>query len=194
MLLLIHDEAAASILGNTTTRIEKAVVISHDTTNSLDILAYRCILYKSRGRASKIHMGKRKLRIGVKSGGGPPPGYKWNVVIPNIAVEEAYKSFGDDGYWHLAMQVQELAREDDPTHPSTLSVDAIANFHELRESGGVLGNVSARVFFHVNKETHVLLILGTIKKKNNGATRTADRLKMARRLRRYLRGEFDESH
>jgi hypothetical protein len=91
----------------------------------------------------------------------------------------------------MAMQVKELARENDPTHPLTASVDAIDDFHELRDKGGILGGVNVRVFFFLDKAQSALVVLGAIKKQNDGPTPVGDRRRMARRKRKYLNGEFE---
>jgi hypothetical protein len=132
----------------------------------------------------------KQMKLGVERGGGPPPGYRWNVFLPSPAFEDARKFLNDDQYQHLAMQVKELARQVDPTHPLGLDVDAIENFHELRDKGGVLGGMNVRVFFYVDKSRKAVVILGAIRKQNDGPTPKGDRSRMARRLRTYLAGGF----
>lgn len=44
------------------------------------------------------------VKVGVRQGGGPPPGYRWTVLIPDLAYTEAMKFLSDDQYQHLAMQ------------------------------------------------------------------------------------------
>ena len=79
------------------------------------------------------------------------------------------------------MQLQELAREADPSHSKTVDVRPIEDFFELRERGGVLANLNARVFFGIDKEARALVILGAINKQNNGPTPDGDRIRMRRR-------------
>jgi hypothetical protein len=50
------------------------------------------------------------------------------------------------------MQVKELAMEVDPTHPATVTVEAIEDFYELKEKGGILGKKNIRVFFGIDKQ------------------------------------------
>jgi hypothetical protein len=129
----------------------------------------------------------------VQRGGGPPPGYKWTVWIADVAHREARKFLNADQYQHIAMQIKELARADDPTHSETASVDAIEDFHELRDKGGILGGMNVRVFFYLDKPKKALVILGAIKKQNDGPTPKPDKIRMARRLRKYRNGEFTAS-
>src|SRR5947209_55343 len=105
----------------------------------------------------------RELRVGVERGAGPPPGYRWSVWILSLAFEEAMKLLSPDQYHHMAMQIKELAREEDPTHPQTASVDEVEGLHELRDKGGILGGINLRVFFYVDKRRRALVVLGTIK-------------------------------
>ena len=54
--------------------------------------------------------GQPSVKIGVKEGGGLPPGYEWNVEIFDQAFDEAMSFLTEDEYAHLASQVRELAR------------------------------------------------------------------------------------
>ncbi len=135
-------------------------------------------------------MAKKQVKIGVRRGGGPPPGYRWAVQILDIAHGEAMKFLTEDQYKHLAAQVKELARQDDPTHSDTISVDAIEDYHELRDKGGILGGLNVRVFFCLDKRRSWLVILGAIKKQNDGPTPQPDKIRMARRKRKFFAGEY----
>ncbi len=132
----------------------------------------------------------KQLKVGVYQGHGSPPGYRWKVLIHHSAYPEAREFLSDDQYQHIAMQVKELAKENDPTHPTTCSVDAIEDFHELRDKGGILGNLNVRVFFSVDKAENAIVILGAIIKQNDGPTPLGDKRRISRRRRRYFNGEF----
>jgi hypothetical protein len=69
-------------------------------------------------------------------------------------------------------------------------VDAVGDFHELRDKGGVLGGINLRIFFLVHKPKGAIVVLGAIKKQNNGQTPLGDKLRMARRMRKYLNGDY----
>src|SRR5690242_7171609 len=99
-------------------------------------------------------MGKKQsIKIGVKRGGGPEPGYQWNVGMMDFVHDEVMSFLTPAQYQHIAMQVKELARENDPTHSVTASVLKIEDFYELRDKGGILGNKNVRIFFGIDKKT-----------------------------------------
>jgi len=137
---------------------------------------------------------EKKLEVGVRIGGGPPPGYLWNVVILKVARKESLKFLDEAQYYYVAEQIKELAREGDPSHSETQSVDDLGEFLELRDKGGPLGRINVRVFFFLDKEKSPgsIVILGAIKKENDGPTPGAVKICMRRRKRLYLSGELGE--
>ncbi len=159
----------------------------------------RCILCKASVQAEPTILGGTKMgnevKVGVEMGAGPPPGYRWSVLILSMAFDEVMGFCNDDQYQHLAMQVKDLASQDDPTHPVGLSVDAVEDFHELRDRGGILGGMNVRIFFcldkrQLNNRPDAIVILGGIKKQNNGPTPLGDKRRMARRKRKYFNGDY----
>ena len=132
---------------------------------------------------------KKRMLVGAKVGGGPPPGYVWNVVHLSVARDEALKFLEEHQYEHLVDQFKALAREKDPTHPTT--VDVTSGCWELRDKGGPLGNVNTRVFFLVDKEDRSIVILGAFKKEAEGSTPRATKRLMKTRQRKYLNGEYE---
>jgi hypothetical protein len=133
-------------------------------------------------------MPRKELKTGVRRGGGPPPGYRWNVVIPDLVFDEAMGFLNSDQYEHLAHQFRELAREPIPTHSRMHSIDAVEDFHELRDKGGILGSLNVRVFFFLDKDDASIVVLGAIHKQNDGPTPRADKIRVSRRKRLYLDG------
>lgn len=131
-----------------------------------------------------------QLNVGVKEGGGPHPGYQWNVFIIDFVFEETISLVGEDGYQHLAMQIKELAFQGDPTHSDTVDVKQIETFYEIRDKGGPFGGANVRCFFGVDNSARALIPLGTIKKQNNGMTPLGDKVRMRGRWRNYLRGDY----
>lgn len=131
---------------------------------------------------------KRQVKTGVRKGGGPRPGYKWSVLILDQAYKEASSAFTAAQYQHLAMQVKELARHENPSHSDVLSIDKIEDFYELREKGGLLGNINVRLFFGIDKAQRAIVVLGALKKQNDGPTPTGDKVRMRYRWREYRRG------
>ena len=76
--------------------------------------------------------------------------------------------------------------QEDPTHSQTIDIRPVEDFYELRDKGGILGRLNVRVFYLVHKTPHLIVILGVIKKENNGPTPTVDKVRMRRRQRHYL--------
>ena len=72
----------------------------------------------------------------------------------------------------------------------TNDVRPIEGFHELRDKGGILGNLNVRVFFTLQKSESALVVLGVIKKQNDGPTPAGDKIRMRRRMRKYVNGEY----
>ena len=137
-------------------------------------------------------MAKKEIKVGVQQGGGPAPGYEWNIFIIDAAYREATDRFNKSQYRHLSLQMQEVAREQHPSHSQTASIVPVEDFYELREYGGVLGNLNARVFFGVDKKSRAIVILGAIHKQNNGPTPLGDKIRMRRRWRKYLNGDYGQ--
>lgn len=135
-------------------------------------------------------MARKQIRIGVSAGAGPPPGYSWSVWILDLAFKEAREVLNDDQYRHVAVQFQDLSREQDPTHSTTCDVRAIEDFFELRDWGGVLGGLNLRVFYGVDKLRRAIVVLGTIVKQNNGPTPLGDKIRLRRRWRKYSQGDY----
>jgi hypothetical protein len=132
------------------------------------------------------HQEAPKGKIVLNIGGGPPPGYLWSVVVLDAARDEAMRFLNDEQYDHLALQVCEMARDANPTQCQFLDIKSISNFYELRDTGGVLGKINARVFFAILHDRRLILILGTMNKNNNDQTATYKVELMNVRLRRYL--------
>lgn len=135
-------------------------------------------------------MGKKLIKVGVHRGGGAPPGYLWSVWILDAAYDEAMGFLDADQYEHLACQFRDMATEVDPTHSQFASVDAVEDFHELRDRAGILGGMNVRVFFHLDDVHAALLVLGAIKKQNNGPTPIGDKIRMRGRRRKYINGDY----
>src|SRR5262245_7895758 len=88
---------------------------------------------------------RKPVKVGVKEGEGPPPGYKWSVDVLDHAFTEAMAFLDEDQYAHVAGQVRELATEDEPTRSSTVDVRPIEDFYEIRDKGGILRKINVRL-------------------------------------------------
>jgi hypothetical protein len=135
---------------------------------------------------------KKQIKVGVRQGDGLAPGYVWNVGILDCAFDEVRGFLTEAEYDHIAMQVKELARENNPSHSQTASIDQIADYLELRDKGGILGNKNVRVFFGLDKPKQAIIVLGGIKKENNGHTPEGTKILMGRRWRKYRNGDYGE--
>ncbi len=134
---------------------------------------------------------RRILKTAAKEGDGPPPGYQWSIEIFNAAIKEGKTLLNSDQMLHIKQQLRELAQHVEPARSDTLSIDKIESFYELRDKGGILGNMNVRVFFGVDKPRRCLIVLGVVKKENNEPTPNGDKIRMRRRWRKYTQGEFD---
>lgn len=127
-------------------------------------------------------------RTVAKEGGGGEPPFKWNVERLDQMEKEAQKQLDGAQYEHMKDQVRSLAREDDPTHPQAVDVRALGNeLYELRDKGGPLRKLNVRIFFNVLKKAiREIVLLGLIKKENEGKTSPAKRKLMMLRGKKYI--------
>lgn len=132
----------------------------------------------------------KPLKAGLKAGGGPLPGYCWNVAYLSVAREEAMRFLNEEQYAHAVDLVRALASEPDPTHPSTVTVETIEEFFELKDKGGVLGKINLRVYFIIDRSEKLIVILDAIKKEADGQTPTWVKIRVRNRVRRFRAGEF----
>lgn len=132
----------------------------------------------------------KPLKVGVQAGAGPVPGYLWSVHYLASARDEAMSFLNEVQYAHVADLVRALASESNPARPMTVTVEAVEDFYELKDKGGVLGKINLRVFFTVNQAEKVILILAAIKKEDDGKTPIWAKTKVRYRLRKFREGEF----
>ena len=133
---------------------------------------------------------KKPLKLGRKLGKGSPA-FLWNIGILDIVFEEACEFLSESQYRHLRLQVQELARSPEPSSSETVDVRAIESFYELRDKGGILGNINVRLFFGIVKDgSRTIVVLGVINKKNDGKTPQGTKILMRRRWRDYQNGDY----
>ena len=114
------------------------------------------------------------------------PPFKWNVECLDRMEKEAQKQLDDAQYEHMKDQVRSLAREDDPTHSQAVDVRALGKeLYEIRDKGGPLRRLNVRIFFNVLKKLREIVLLGLIKKENEGKTSPAKLTLMRWRGRDY---------
>ncbi len=132
----------------------------------------------------------KPLKVGLRQGAGPHTGYLWSVHYLSVARLEAGCFLDDGQYAHTVDLFRALASETDPTHPTTVNVEAIEEFFELKDKGGILGKINLRVFFIVNAKEKAIVVLGAIKKEADGQTPMWVKIRIRNRLRRLRAGEF----
>jgi phage-related protein len=108
------------------------------------------------------------------------------VFVLDQAHADASGFLDADQYEHLARQVRELATQDDATRSATVDVRPVEDFYEIRDKGGVLRRLNVRVFYFVHKPSRAVVVLGAIKKENDGHTPLGDKVTMRRRMRLFL--------
>lgn len=137
---------------------------------------------------------RKKLKTGVKTGGGPSPGYEWNIDLIDLVVKEGRDVLGEIGYDHMSHQFRELARNEDPRRSDIVDVrslgDGADKIYEIRDKGTVFGGANVRVLFGVHPRRRTIVPLASFKKQNNGPTPKPDLIKARRRWRLYQTGEF----
>lgn len=134
---------------------------------------------------------RKQLKVVVRIGKGVPPGYKWNVGVLELAYREALSILNRGQYRHMALQVRELALQDEVSLSDTIDIQPIGEeIFEIRDYGGVLGGLNIRLFFGVDHPRRCLIVLGIFKKQNNGPTPKGDLVRNQRRWRLYKSGEF----
>ena len=75
---------------------------------------------------------------------------------------------------------------DDPTHSETIDIRPVHEMFEIRDKGGVLRKINARVFYFVSQTERSIVILGAFHKQNDGPTPPGDLWRMRKRMSRYL--------
>ena len=127
-------------------------------------------------------MKKRKAKVRE-----PQVFPRWELGYLEVVEKEARKLLTKDQYAHVIGLFDDLACEVDPTKSQTQDIRKIEDFYELRDKGGILGNINLRVYFTVIGDIRVILALAVYKKEAESQTpeyikaRVRNRLREARR-------------
>jgi hypothetical protein len=108
---------------------------------------------------------------------------KWELGYLEVAEKEARKLLTKDQYIHALELFDDLAHETDPTRSQTQDVRRIEDFYELRDKGGILGNINLRVYFTVIENRRLILALAVYKKEEEDQTPEHIKIKVRNRLR-----------
>lgn len=135
-------------------------------------------------------MADSKIKVGKHRESGPPPRRLWNLWFLDMADQEARRFLNEASMAYVIEQFEELARQVDPAHPLGLSVDAVETFYELREKGGPLGKINFRGFYLIDRPRRAVIVIGAIKKENDGKTPRGTVIRMRGRARNYFSGVF----
>lgn len=108
---------------------------------------------------------------------------KWELGYLEVAEKEARKLLTNDQYVHALELFDDLAYETDPTKSQTQDVRKIENFYELRDKGGILGNINLRVYFTIIGNKRLILALAVYKKEEEDQTPEYVKIRVRNRLR-----------
>ena len=73
-----------------------------------------------------------------------------------------------------------------------MRIEPIDGIYELKEKGGLLGNINLRLYFDVYQDTGEVVLAKAYKKDEEGSPPRAVVLNAQTRLRSYRRGEIRE--
>lgn len=132
----------------------------------------------------------KAVKVGLRAGDGPPPGYLWSVWYLSAARDEAAEFLSPEQYAHVVDLLRALANERDPSHAVTVRVEAVEDFFELKDKGGVLQKINLRVFYTIEAARRTIVVLAALKKEADGQTPTWMKVRVRSRLRRLRNGEF----
>ncbi len=118
-------------------------------------------------------------------------GALWSMAYLRAAAKEGHGFLTDLQYDHAVDQFEELAFEEDPSHPKVaIDIRPHGDFFELRDKGGVLRKINLRCYFILlDKPTKTIVVLGAYKKEDEAQTPQHIVLKMKNRAR-YVRTQL----
>lgn len=108
---------------------------------------------------------------------------QWKLAYLKVVEKEARKLLTDEQYAHVIGLFEELAYESDPTKSQTQDIEKVEDFYELKEKGGILGNINLRVYFAVFEGSKVILALRAYEKQEEGQTPAHVKICVRNRLR-----------
>lgn len=134
----------------------------------------------------------KAIHVGVRAGRGPLPGYEWNVLYLSASRDDAMRFLDEVQYAHVSDLFKALASEEDVRRPTTVRVEQVEDFFELKDKGGILGKVNLRVYFIVDDRVRSVLVIAAINKDNEDQMPERAKIKVRSRIRRRVRGASHE--
>jgi hypothetical protein len=116
-----------------------------------------------------------------------PGRFEWTVQVCDRANDEARRLLSDSQLEHAFGLVRRLASQPQPTVSAELSLDAVEDFFEIRDKGGVLHPINLRIYYGVDKANRTIVVLGVDHKKNDGPMSLGKKRTMAHRWKEYQR-------
>lgn len=131
---------------------------------------------------------KQETSQGLAGGQG-----RYKVVVLACAKREGRKILNAGQYEHVSDIVKRLVDFDDAQEMSDMRIGPIGDFFELKEKGGLLGNINLRLFFgRLNREREIVVVKA-YKKEEESQTPRHVVLNVESRLRAYCRGDLREN-
>jgi len=113
----------------------------------------------------------------------------WALKYVDIAAKDAARFLNEAQYAHAVDLCRQLAAEKNPRCPVSLEVDAIEDFFELKDKGGILGKINLRIYFVVCDGEKSIVVLGCWKKESDGQVPQYIKARMKSRLR-FVKGKM----
>ncbi len=123
-------------------------------------------------------------------GGSPKsPPRRVDIVVTGHARREGREILTPGQYEHVKGIVKRLVDFNNPPEINDLRIEAIENFFELKEKGGMLGRINLRVYFALLRDVGKIVVLKVYKKDEEGRPPRHVIINVQARLRSYLRNE-----
>lgn len=113
----------------------------------------------------------------------------WSLKYVDIAAKDAAKFLNEVQYAHAVDLCRQLALESNPRKSDLLDVDAIEDFFELKDKGGILGKINLRIYYFACDEEKSIIALGCWNKDTNKQVPQYVKARMKSRLR-FVRGKM----
>lgn len=117
-------------------------------------------------RSSRDH-GTRDR--GNRTAASEAAGINWQtVVVLSVANAEGRDFLTDVQYLHAVDLVRQLVGFGVQRFETSLTIEKIQDFWELKDKGGVLGKINLRVYFAHVVDRNEIVVLSAYKKEDNG--------------------------